>query len=110
MIEETVEDVIALAVPEDIDPLLEPGFVVSLQPQVEKSVWAQFSSFDKPQAIRFETIDWLLTQDVTDVEAFQPAHDCVTCRAANDQMLAFLREHPTRWVAMGNIRYTEVWS
>lgn len=107
--ETTVDDVVAFVVPAGIDPLTDRVFLASLQPLVETCVWGQFEGFRPPAAIRFETVTWLVTREAWEVEAFQPAHDCARCRAANDQMLAFLRDNPTRWVALGNMRYVEVW-
>jgi hypothetical protein len=56
-----------------------------------------------------DPIDWLITSDWRDVEAHQPAHQCPTCIAGNDQAMAFLKEHPTERLALGNMRYWEVW-
>ena len=54
-------------------------------------------------------IEWLITSDWQDVERSQPAHDCPTCRAGNDQAIAFLKEHPDQRLALGNLRYWELW-
>lgn len=108
----TIQDVIALAVPVVLEPVLaDPDARVDLVLQLEKIAHASVKNqyLRKPKALSFDAIDWLITNDPDDVERFQPAHDCAACRAGNDQALAFLRENPGRYVALGNITYTEFW-
>ena len=57
----------------------------------------------------FMETHWKITSDWREVEQFQPAHDCTTCRAGNDQAMAFLKEFPDRRLAVGNLTYIEVW-
>ena len=107
---EQIQDVFAMVVPETFDPAQPEDrarLVAKLGPLAESYVARQYQK--APRALLFEKIDWLITQDPADVEKFQPAHDCAACRAGNDQSLAFLRENPGRWVALGNLTYTEVW-
>lgn len=104
---EPILDYIALAVPEGI-ALEDPRLLDLLNTQAERTILAQYRR--PPRALAIEPIDWLITSKPEDVERHQPAHDCATCRAGNDQARAFLAEHPDRFVALGNLRYTEVWT
>lgn len=108
--EELIKDVVCLAVPEDIDPERDQ-IIEYLTTVAERSVWFQFdfAGLARPEAIHFNSIDWLITKDPADVEKFQPAHDCEACRAGNERSLTFLNANPDRWIAMGNIEYREVW-
>lgn len=105
-----VQDVVCLAVPEDVDPTRDQlrEFLMSL---AEQTTWFQYMQpgWVRPAALQFESIDWLITQDIDDVEKFQPAHDCERCRQGNVQAIAFLKENPGRWIAMGNLTYIEEW-
>lgn len=71
--------------------------------------WEQYKR-EKPAALRFDPVDWLITRDADEADAFQPAHDCAACQAGADQMRAYLAEHPDRWVVLGNLHYVEVWA
>lgn len=104
---EVIQDVFAMAVPEGVDPA-DPDLVPKLEALARAYVVRQYQV--APKALLFDTIDWLVTAEPADVEKFQPAHDCAACRAGNDQSLAFLRQNPGRYVALGNLTYTEVWA
>lgn len=109
---ETVQDVMCLAVPDYVDPSNEVSrafFVPTLDILTRKLTTRQYEHHPVPPELEFEKVDWLITKDPADVEKFQPAHDCAACRAGNDQSLAFLRENPGRYIAMGNLTYTEIW-
>lgn len=107
---EDIQDVFAAAVPEGYDPAVPADrerLIAALGPLSEAYVVRQYRV--RPKAILMEPTDWLITRDPAEVERFQPAHDCVACRAGNDQCLAYLRDHPDGWVVLGNLTYTEVW-
>jgi len=101
-----VEDYIIFQVPDEVDPN-EPEQRNRMDRTAEAQVIAQYER--PPKAVVMDSIDWLVTSDWREVERFQPAHDCATCRAANDQAVAFLKEHPEERLALGNLRYWEVW-
>ena len=108
----TADDVFAAAVPEHIDPTDDiAGQVLTtwLDRVARAWVWAQWQPRNRPQDIEFATSTWMITCEADQVDEFQPAHDCVECRAGNDKAKAFLRANPGRWVAMANMTYTEVW-
>lgn len=106
---EEYTDVVALAMPEDIDPLRDQ-YLEWLNAIASQSVWRQWENDSRrPDAIHVDHIDWLVTTNVEDVEEFQPAHDCPTCRAANDQIIAYLKDNPGKYIAMGNMTYREEW-
>ena len=69
----------------------------------EHYVWRQWEPGRRPHDIRFDKVDWLVTKEMVEVAAFQPAHDCAACRAGNDQIEAFLPDNPERWIAMANL-------
>lgn len=107
-----IQDVFAAAVPDQYD--LQNGDTMKMMPfilekQAIKQTWAQYTGYEKPAALEFNQIDWLITKEPSDVEKFQPAHDCPACRAGNDQALTFLRENPGKYIALANISYVEVW-
>lgn len=104
---EPILDYIVLSIPADIDPD-HPDVQATLDDQAQFQVLNQYRKA-RPKAIVIDPIEWLITSDWRDVEAHQPAHDCATCRAGNDQAVAFLKEHPDRRLALGNMRYFEVW-
>jgi hypothetical protein len=106
-----VADVFAAALPEGLDPdkvkrrrLIERH----LLPMAYASIEAQWPAGQGPR-VELRRVDWLITRDPAEAERFQPAHDCPTCLAANDQMRAFLAEHPDRWVVLANLFYREHW-
>jgi hypothetical protein len=103
-----IDDVVAVALPEGMDPH-DPAVLEHVAAEAELRTWAQYQGWSRPAALRFDPIDWLVTQDADKANAFQPAHDCPACRAGADRMRAFLREHPDRWVVLGNLHYVEVW-
>lgn len=108
-----IEDVLCLGVPAGIDPtdtavLAELPY--TLGPLIRETVWSQYGDPPfRPRDVLIEPSRWLITNDLADVELFQPAHDCERCRMGNDMARLWLTEHPGRWVAMANIRYEEVW-
>lgn len=104
---EPIEDYVVLLVPEHM-ALDDERLLTMLNDQAQRTILAQYRR--PPRALAIEPIDWLITSDPAEVERHQPAHDCATCRAGNDQARAFLAEHPDRHLALGNLRYTEVWS
>jgi len=109
---ERIADVFAMAVPEQFDPAIPEDrvrLIEALDPLSERYVAAQYEA-GAPKALMFEPTDWLITKDPVDVERFQPVHDCAVCRAGNDQAVAFLAEHPGRYIAMANLIYVEVWT
>lgn len=63
----------------------------------------------KPKLLLFQPTEWLVTGDPDEVERFQPDHDCDECRAGNRAARDFLLANPGRFVACGNLHYTEVW-
>lgn len=109
----TADDVFAAAVPDDLDPT-DPSqrlqLLAHLDQLAREWVWAQWRTGPRPRAIEFAVSHWLITSDSSKVEEFQPAHDCVACRAGNDQSKAYLKANPGRYVAMANLRYTEIWA
>jgi hypothetical protein len=112
-----VQDVICLAIPDGIDPQvfldghveLREAFFDKLNRLAQAQVWNQWPT-RRPKRVDWETIEWLVTDQVDDVQEFQPAHDCAQCRLGNTRAEAFLREHPGRWLAMGNLTYTPIWT
>ena len=114
---EPVQDVLCLAIPAQIDPVLyvnhedksiQEAFIDSLTKEAYQSVWHQWPT-DPPVRVDWDAIDWLITRDAEDVSKFQPAHDCPDCWMGNLQAEEFLRANPGRWIAMANISYTPVW-
>lgn len=104
---EPIEDYIAMVVPEDVGEI-DDRVLERLTDQAQRTILAQYRQ--PPRALLIEPVDWLITSSADEVERHQPAHDCVACRAGNDQARAFLAEHPDRRIAVGNLRYTEIWT
>lgn len=106
MREVEIDDVFAALVPEgfDLDEVKD-----RLSVEVQAQVWRQWRE-DRPLEIRFEPINWLMTQDPDEVERFQPAHECEVCRTGNEHIRTFLTANPDRWVVLGNMHYVEVWA
>lgn len=104
---EKIYDFIILSVPDDAD-LTRPGVRDALDRLAHKNVMSQYKK-RMPRAVLLEAIQWWITSDWRDVEARQPDHDCASCRSGNDQAIAFLKEHPEKRLALGNIKYVEVW-
>jgi hypothetical protein len=104
---EPIQDFIVLTVPPGVDPD-DPEVRKKLEDQVSLNVMGQYKG-KRPRALAMDPVEWLITSDWEDVERFQPAHDCAACRAGNDQAIAFLKEHPDKRLALGNLRYWEIW-
>jgi hypothetical protein len=111
-----VQDVLCLSIPEEIDqalylddPVLHAALINQLTRMATTIIWGQWTHV-RPVRVDDFAADWLLTNDLVDVERFQPAHNCPDCWAGNRKAEAFLRTHPGRWVAMANLVYTPVWS
>lgn len=104
-----VDDVFAAAVPEYLRDAKVSTIARHLSQMAQLTAVAQFKG--DPDLLRIENFrtEWLITTDYAKVERFQPAHDCVACRAGSDQIKAHLREHPDIPVALGNLHYVEVW-
>jgi len=102
-----VDDYIVLAVPDNASAEDEDTMDM-LEHKAELTVAGQYTD-RRPKAILFLKTEWLITSDWREVERFQPDHECVACRAGNDQAMAFLKEHPTKRLALGNLHYMEVW-
>jgi len=112
---ETVQDVLCLGVPAEINPrdyldrpTLQKALGEALSRQAVQAVWAQWKD-PVPKDVKFESIDWLITNRQADIDAFQPAHDCADCWMGNLQAEEFLKTNPGRWVAMANLTYTVTW-
>lgn len=103
-----IEDFIILGVPSGTS-LDQPGVREKLDRASERAIIGQYENV-RPKAILLRDTDWIITSDWRLVEEFQPAHDCAKCRAANDQAMAFLKEHPEGCLALGNLHYLEVWT
>ena len=103
---EPIEDYVVLAVP--ADTVVDEQMLAGLTAKAQAQILGQYRK--PPRALLVEPIDWLITSDPAEVERHQPAHDCAACRAGNDRARAFLAEFPDRRVALGNLRYTEVWT
>ena len=100
-----------MIVPETVDPgsgIPMELLIPTMDVWARKTVWSQYDNCP-PQGLFFRDIDWLVTKDPAQVETFQPAHDCETCRDGNKKAHAFLSEFPNRYIAMGNIEYVEYW-
>lgn len=71
-------------------------------------VFEQFDNLPERERsrIRFQRIDTLITADIAEAEAFQPAHDCEACLAGTERTRQFLRDHPGSHIALANIHYT----
>lgn len=104
---EVIYDFIILGVPDDVD-LENPDVLATLDRLAHKSIMGQYRK-GRPKAVLIEKIEWWMTSNWRDVEARQPDHDCASCRAGNDQAIALLKEHPEKRLALGNIKYVEVW-
>lgn len=106
------DDVFAALVPEGIVPTDGPIVAPLIQwlNQVARQwVENQYVPGQAPLRIEHGEADWLITNKVYEVDEFQPAHDCEECRSGNERAKAFLRENPGRYLAMANLKYTEVW-
>lgn len=103
-------DVFAAVVPQGIDTTNLQEVIPELFPLAQAYVAAQWR-YVTPRPVLVENLDadWLITNRLSEVEEFRPVHDCAACRAGNDQVAAFLRENPDRFVALANLQYTEVW-
>lgn len=108
-----VDDVMAVGVPADVDVHDNEQLaklLIGFHKAMMSMLWTQFPTEKRPAAIILDEPEWLITGDPDEVERFQPAHDCVTCRAGQDQALAFLSEYPERAIALANLHYNVVWS
>jgi hypothetical protein len=102
-----IDDFIILGVPDDAN-LENDDTCDRLERIAELNVIGQYHG-RKPRALLYTATEWKITSDWREVEAFQPAHDCAQCTAANDQAMAYLKEHPEKRIALGNLHYVEVW-
>jgi hypothetical protein len=102
-----IQDYIVLGVPAEAD-LSSEGTADALEHLAMKNVINQYKK-DRPRAILFLETHWKITSDWREVEEFQPAHQCAACQAGNDQAIAFLKEHPDKRLALGNLTYVEIW-
>ena len=108
-----VDDVIAYVIPEHYNLSTAEGRAAAqneLRLLAVSSVAKQYVGRRGLQAILMGDIDILITRDADEADRFQPAHNCPACVAGADQARAYLRDHPTKHIALGNIHYVEVWS
>jgi hypothetical protein len=113
----TVQDVICMEIPVGIDPgdflddsPAQLALVQVLDERANEAIWGQWSPDHRPLRVDGFQAEWLITAEIEDVVLFQPAHDCEVCRQGNVKAERFLREHPGRWIAMGNLAYTPIWA
>src|SRR3982751_4389792 len=104
---ETIYDFIILGVPDDAS-LDNPDTVAALDRLAHRNVMGQYKK-RAPRAVIMEPPQWWITSDWHDVEKRQPDHDCASCRAGNDQAIAYLKEFPGKRLALGNLKYIELW-
>lgn len=57
---------------------------------------------------RLHHAEWTVTSAPGEVRTLGLMHDCPTCRAAVDQALAHLREHPEAEIAVGQLWWAAV--
>lgn len=100
-------DFIIILLPEDVDPHA-PSTKASLDMQAMEQVVAQYPFRRSPKRLDVR-VNWVMTDDPEEVMKVQPAHDCNECRAGNDLAFRWLLEHPGRYLALGNLFYTEFW-
>lgn len=98
-----IQDVVAFVVPEKYGDGPIPQ--EQMDELAYRLVMGQYAG--RTAIIEITKVDWLVTKDADEADAFQPAHDCAACVAGADQARSFLREHPDRRIALGNISYTE---
>lgn len=103
-----VNDVICLAVPDGVDVDDKLSYMPRLEQMAWHSAYAQWPAHARV-ILAERNIDWLITNDPTKVEEFQPVHDCEQCRNGAKQARQYLQAHPGASVAMGNIHYVELW-
>jgi hypothetical protein len=101
-----IEDYIIFKVTPGTDPD-QPEQRAWMNRMAEAQVMGQYKR--PPRTILMDPVDWLVTSDWREVERFQPAHDCAECQAGNEGAIAFLKEHPDERLALGNLRYWEIW-
>jgi hypothetical protein len=104
---EPVQDYVILGVPEGAT-LEDEDAADVLEQMAYRAVIGQYKG-RTPKALLFTETHWKITSDWREVEQFQPAHQCPTCIAGNDQAQAFLKEHPEKRLALGNLTYVEIW-
>jgi hypothetical protein len=107
---ERITDYFVTVIPEAVDVNDVDAFAAlreEMQRQVEVMLLRQYER--PPKALMLEPTEWLVTDSPDEVEAFQPEHDCAECRAGNQRACEFLIANPGRFVACGNLHYTEVW-
>jgi len=103
-----VVDYIALVVPLGVT-LDQPGVLDKLDAMTVEAVVKQYADRKAPAGILLAPVEWTLTSDPEMVTTVQPEHDCETCRDGNLKAQEFLREHPDRQIALGNVHYLELW-
>jgi hypothetical protein len=103
---EPILDFVILAVPPGADPDT-PEARKAMERQAQLQVMRQYKR--PPKAVVIDAIEWTITSDWREVDKVQPGDGCPTCVAGNDQAIAFLKEHPDRRLALGNLKYWEVW-
>ena len=104
---EEVQDVVCFALPEGVGP--EDVSTDELELQAARSILVQYEHGKRPHYFTVQKFEFLTTNDPAKIDEFQPAHDCAACLAGNDQARAYLREHPDRFIVLGNLAYREVW-
>ena len=104
--EHEIQDYFIAVWPEGV-PVDDPDTLNSLMATAIEYVWKQY--LRPPKDIRFEKVAWLFTDDADEVERTQPAHDCSQCRDGNRQAQEYLRDNPGRLLALGDLKYVEIW-
>ena len=107
MSQQPILDYVIFGVP--FGTVLDDDMRARLDRASEALLMRQYRGRRHPRALLLDATRWLITSSWEDVLAFQPDDGCPTCLAGNDQAVAFLKEHPDRCLALGNLSYVEVW-
>lgn len=102
-----VQDYIAIRVPSDT--ILNPETFIKLNGIAKKLILEQFKGPSFPKAIHLLKTTWLVTSNWEEALGFQPDDGCPSCIAANEQMVAYLKQYPDRTIVLGNLSYNVFW-
>lgn len=118
-----IDDVLMVSTPERVkldSPVLLEAWEAEVIGIARAYCWKQYQipGRRQPADIKFEKFGVHVTQDPADIETYQPAGHCDSCRQSNEKAVAYLtgtlnpdgaRPPKERSITMVNIHFVEVW-
>lgn len=89
----------------------DPEFAASLEARIPGYIYATYTDEGRPAPGKIEAqpTEWVVSNSLETFEDMAEVDKDPRWQASVDQLQAYMREHPGEFVAVGIVRYTEIW-